>query len=91
MNNWVRLGISALISLILTVTAFFLFPGPSSPSYFVLPVYYFAPGAYLSDFLPGALVNAVGEGLITVVLSGVIWALVIFGLWLLITRLQRRS
>ena len=85
MNNWIRLGISALISLILTVIAFFLL------SYLFIPsLYFFAPGSYLGDVLPSSLVNAIGDRLFPVLASGVIWALVIFGVWWLFARLSNR-
>lgn len=86
MNNWIRLGISALISLVLTVIAYLLI------SYYFIPsLYFFAPGSYLGDALPGSLVNAIGDGLFTILASGVIWALIIFGVWLLIVKLRNRS
>jgi hypothetical protein len=85
MNNWIRLGISALVSLILTVIAYFLLA-----YYFYPALYFFAPGSYLGDALPQSFVNAIGDGLFTIVASGVVWALVIFGVWWLIARPRRR-
>ncbi len=50
MNNWTRLAISALVSLILTVVGY-LFP-------FTFLLYFFAPGFWLGDALPDSVVNS---------------------------------
>lgn len=83
MSNWKRLGISALVSLILTVIAYQL------P--FTLMLYFFAPGFWLGDALPDSLVNALGGYLFPVFASALIWTFLIFGGWLLIAKLRNRS
>lgn len=73
-----RLGISAFISLILTVIAYLL------P--FTWLLYVFAPGFWLGDSLPETVVNALGGYLFPVYVSAIIWTLLIFGVWGLIAR-----
>jgi hypothetical protein len=87
MSNWIRLGISALVSLILTLIAYL------SMFSFTPLLYFFAPGFWLGDALPSSLVNALGGYLFPVFASALIWALLIFGGWLLIAKIrnQRRS
>lgn len=76
-----RLGISILLSTILTVIAYLL------P--FTLLLYYFAPGFWLGDALPDRVVNALGGYLFPVFASFVIWTILIFGVWWLFTRGRR--
>ena len=83
MNVRARLGVSALASLILTVIAYLL------P--FTLLLYFFAPGFWLGDALPESVVNALGGYRFPVFASALIWTLLIFGAWWLITRNRRRS
>lgn len=83
MNNWIRLGIAALLSLIVTVVAYML------PFTFML--YFFAPGFWLGDALPESIVNALGGYLFPVFASAVIWMLLIFLAWWLISRARSRS
>lgn len=83
MNNWMRLGIAAGISLILTVVAYML------PFDFML--YFFAPGFWLGDILPTGLVNALGGERFPIFASPLIWTLLIFVLLLLIRRTKRRG
>jgi hypothetical protein len=78
MNKWARLGISALISIILAVIAYQL------P--FTVLLYFFAPGFWLGDALPNSIVNALGGYLFPVFASTLIWTLLIFGLWWLIRK-----
>lgn len=85
MNNWTRLGISALASLILTVIAYL------SMFSFTPLLYFFAPGFWLGDLLPVSLVNALGGYLFAVFASAVIWMLLIFGGWLLLEKIRNRS
>jgi hypothetical protein len=75
MKNWTRLAISALASVVLAGLAF-VFP-------YTLMIYFFAPGFWLGDSLPNSLVNALGGYLFPVFASAVVWALLIFSLWLL--------
>lgn len=82
MNAGARLGISTIISVILTGIAYLL------P--FTLLVYFFAPGFWLGDALPDAAVNAVGGYLFPVLASALIWTLLIFSVWWLIARNRRR-
>lgn len=83
MSNWIRLGISALLSLIVTVVAYML------PFTFML--YFFAPGFWLGDALPESFVNTLGGYLFPVFASAVIWMLLIFGILWLIARARTRS
>ena len=76
MNVRARLGISALISLTLTVIAYLL------P--FTLLLYFFAPGFWLGDALPDQVVNALGGYLFPVIASALISTLLIFGVWQLL-------
>lgn len=83
MNNPIRLGISALAVLIVTLIAYLL------P--FTQLVYFFAPGFWLGDALPNSLVNALGSYLFPVIASALIWTFLLFGLWLLLVKIRRRS
>ena len=83
MNNRARLGISALVSAVLALVAYLL------P--FTLLVYFFAPGFRLGDALPDKAVNSLGGYLFPVFASAVIWTLLIFGVWLLMTKIRGRS
>lgn len=83
MNVRARLGISALVSLILTVIAYLL------PFTFLL--YFFAPGFWLGDALPDTVVNALGGYLFPVFASALISTLLIFCVWGLITRNRSRN
>lgn len=78
MKTRARLGISALASLILTVTAYLL------PLTALL--YFFAPGFWLGDALPEGVVNALGGYLFPVIASALIWTFLIFGVWCLLAR-----
>ncbi len=82
MNNWTRLGISALVSLILTVIGY-LFP-------FTFLLYFFAPGFWLGDALPDSVVNSLGGYLFPVIASAIIWTLLIYGFWRVIGGSRRR-
>ena len=82
MSNWVRLGISAIVSAIVAAIAY-MFP-------LTLLLYFFAPGFWLGNALPDSIVNALGSYLFPVFASAIIWTFLIFGLWWLITRGQRR-
>ncbi|HEV7374695.1 MAG TPA: hypothetical protein VGN95_08255 [Pyrinomonadaceae bacterium] len=84
MNNWKRLGISALVSLILTVIAYL------TMFYFTPMLYFFAPGFWLGDALPASLVNALGGYLFPVFASALIWTFLIFGIWWLIARARNQ-
>jgi hypothetical protein len=83
MNNWIRLGISVVAGVILSAGAYML------P--FDIMLFCLAPGFWLSNTLPDSLVNAVGAGLFIVLASALVWALVIFGVWLLLARLRTRN
>jgi hypothetical protein len=83
MNNQTRLGISAVASVILTVIAYLL------P--FTVLLYFFAPGFWLGDALPDSIVNALGGYLFPVFASAVIWTLLIFGVWWLMTKSGRSN
>ena len=83
MNNWIRLGVSALVTLVLTVFAYM--------SGFTPMFYFFAPGFWLGDALPDSTVNALGGYLFPVFASAVIWTLLIFVAWWLIARVRKRS
>jgi hypothetical protein len=83
MNNRTRLGISAVASVILAVIAYLL------P--FTVLLYFFAPGFWLGDALPDSIVNALGGYLFPVFASAVIWTLLIFGVWWLMTRSRSRK
>jgi len=72
-NNWIRVGISALVSVILTVTAYYL---PYTPL-----LYFLAPGFWVGDVLPVYAVNALGGYLFPLYASAVIWTILIFGGW----------
>jgi hypothetical protein len=85
MSPSIRLGISALVSLILTAIAYL------SMFSFTLMLYFFAPGFWLGDLLPSSLVNALGGYLFAVFASAVIWTLLIFGGWLLIGKIRNRG
>ena len=78
-----RLAISALVTVVLTVTAYLL------P--FTVLVYFFVPGFWLGDALPDSMVNALGSYLFPVFASAVIWTLMIFGIWLLVTKSGRSN
>lgn len=80
-----RLGISALVSLILTVIAY-LYMFSFTPA-----LYFFAPGLWLGDSLPASLVTALGGYLFPVLTSALIWTFLIFGAWWLISRVKSRS
>ena len=82
MSNWTRLGISAFVSVVVAVIAYLL------P--FTLLLYFFAPGFWLGDALPDSIVNALGGYLFPVFASAVIWTLLIFGFWWLMTSRSRR-
>jgi hypothetical protein len=82
MSNRVRLGISFLVSLMLTAIAYL------SMFSFTPMLYFFAPGFWLGDALPRSLVNALGGYLFPVFASALIWAFLIFGGWLLIAKLR---
>lgn len=82
MGNRMRLGISALISIMLAAIAYLL------P--FTLMLYFFAPGFWLGDALPDSLVNSLGGYLFPVFASALIWTLLIFGIWRLIARSRSR-
>lgn len=75
MSNLFRLALSALAGAALAGLAF-VFP-------YTLMIYFFAPGFWLGDSLPNPLVNALGGHLFPVFASAAVWALLIFGLWLL--------
>jgi hypothetical protein len=83
MNIWTRLGISAFASVILTVIAYLL------P--FTVLLYFFAPGFWLGDALPDSIVNALGGYLFPVFASAIIWTLLIFGVWWLMTKSGRTN
>jgi hypothetical protein len=85
MNNWLRLAISALVSLILTLIAYL--------SMFSLTplLYFFAPGFLLGDAFSDSLVNSLGGYLFPVFASALIWMLLIFGGWLLVAKIRNRS
>lgn len=83
MNNRARLAISALASLILTTIAYLL------P--YTLLLYFFAPGFWLGDALPDSLVNALGGYLFPVVASALLWTLLIYGGWRLLTKSGRTN
>jgi ribose/xylose/arabinose/galactoside ABC-type transport system permease subunit len=85
MSNFLRLGISALVSLILTAIAYL------SMFSFTPLLYFFAPGFWLGDALPDSFVNALGGYLFPVFASAIIWTLLIFGIWWLIARTKNRS
>ena len=85
MSNWIRLGISALVSLILTLIAYL------SMFSFTPMLYFFAPGFWLGDALPNSFVNALGGYLFAVFASALIWTLLIFGVWWLFARARNRS
>lgn len=78
MKNWMRLLISALVSLILMLAAYKL---PYSPL-----LYVFAPGFWVGDTLPNSLVNALGGYLFPVYASAILWTLLIFGGWWLLAK-----
>jgi hypothetical protein len=82
MNNRARLTISALISLIVAIVAYLL------PFTFLL--YFFAPGFWLGDALPERAVNALGGYLFLVIASAIIWALLIYVVWRLMSGRQTR-
>lgn len=82
MSNWVRLGISAIVSAIMAAIAY-MFP-------LTLLLYFFAPGFWLGNLLPDSIVNALGGYLFPVFPSAIIWMFLIFGLWWLIARGRRR-
>ncbi|HEX8844231.1 MAG TPA: hypothetical protein VF791_06290 [Pyrinomonadaceae bacterium] len=88
MNNWARLGISALASLVLTVPAY-LAVVQVLPLDFLL--FFLAPGYWLGKAMPASLVDAEGGPLFIVLASAVLWTLIIFGVWLLIVRLKSRN
>jgi hypothetical protein len=83
MNNRARLGVSALVSACLALAAYLL---PLT-----LLIYFFAPGFYLGDALPDSIVNALGGYLFPVFASALIWTLLIFGTWWLLTKIRARS
>lgn len=83
MNNRMRFGISALISIILAAIGYLL------P--FTLLLYFFAPGFWLGDALPDSLVNALGGYLFPVFASTIIWTFLIFGAWLLIEKIKNQG
>lgn len=88
MKNWMRLIISALVTLILTLAAYRL---PYTPLF-----YFFAPGFWLGNALPDRVINALGGYLFPVIASALIWMLLIFVvLWLIgrsgLTNSRRRS
>ena len=83
MNNWTRMGSSALISIVLALSGYLL---PYTPL-----VYFFAPGFWLSDALPDSLVNTFGGYLFPVFASILIWTLLIFSAWLLMAKRRDRS
>ncbi len=74
MSNLSRLAFSTLASVFLAGLAF-VFP-------YTLMIYFFAPGFWLGDSLPNSLVNALGGYLFPIFASAVVWALLIFSLWL---------
>ncbi len=79
MSNWTRLGISALVSLILTVVGYLL------P--FTFLHYFFAPGFWLGDAFSKSLVNSLGSYLFPVFASTIFWTLLIFGVWCLVVKI----
>jgi hypothetical protein len=81
MNKWMRLGISSLLSLTLTVIAYLL------P--FTVLLYFFAPGFWLGDALPISLVNSLGGYLFPVIASAIIWMLLFFITWQLMSKKSR--
>lgn len=83
MNNRARLSISALVSATLALLGY-LFP-------LTFLLYFFAPGFWLSDLLPDSLVNTLGGYLFPVYASAVIWALLIYGVWGLMTKTGRTN
>ena len=83
MSNLVRFSISSLIGVILTVIAYLL------P--FTVLLYFFAPGFWLGDALPDSMVNALGGYLFPVFASAIIWTLLIFGVWWLMTKSGRTN
>lgn len=83
MNKWTRLDISAVASVILAVIAYLL------P--FTVLLYFFAPGFWLGDALPDSIVNALGGYLFPVFASAVIWTLLIFGVFWLVTGVRNRN
>ena len=83
MNVRSRLAVSALVSGMLAVIAYLL------P--FTLLLYFFAPGFWLGDALPEGVVNALGGYLFPVFASAVIWTLLFFFGWLLITKIKNQS
>jgi hypothetical protein len=78
MNKRTRMGSSALISIVLALSAYLL---PYTPL-----VYFFAPGFWLSDALPDWVVNILGGYLFSVFASVLIWTLLIFSAWLLMAK-----
>ena len=82
MNNWARLCISGLVSATLALLGYLL------PLTFL--IYFFAPGFWLSDQLPDATVNMLGGYLFPVFASFIIWTLLIFGAWLLLSKIKNR-
>jgi hypothetical protein len=83
MNNRARFGISGLASVILAAIAYLL------PFTFML--YFFAPGFWIGDALPDRAVNVMGGYLFPVIVSALVWALVIYGVWRLTARGRTRS
>jgi uncharacterized membrane protein AbrB (regulator of aidB expression) len=82
MNNRMRFGISALVNVIVALTAYML------P--FTLLLYYFAPGFWLGDALSESQVNSLGGHLFPVFASILFWTFLIFVIWWLMTRIRRR-
>jgi hypothetical protein len=82
MNVRACFGVSALISLILTIIAYLL------P--FTLLLYYFAPGFWLGDLLPVRVVNVLGGYLFPVLASALFWTFLIFGVCRLLARGRSR-
>jgi hypothetical protein len=82
MGSRISLGISAVMSLSVAVIAYLL------PFTFLL--YYFAPGFWLGDALPGRMVNLLGGYLFPVIASALIWTFLIYGLWRLAAGKGRR-
>ncbi|MDT4895858.1 MAG: hypothetical protein QOH25_935 [Acidobacteriota bacterium] len=83
MSNPSRLAVSTFASAVVTVIAYML---PSTPL-----LYFFAPGFWLGDALPDSIVNTLGGYLFPVFASAVIWTLLIFGVWRLVTESGRTN
>ena len=80
MSNWLRLGISGLVSATLALLGYLL------PFTFLL--YFFAPGFWIGDALPDSFVNTLGGYLFPIFASAIIWTFLIFGAWLLLGKVK---